>query len=111
MYLLYIVLGAVLVVVCYTVYKPLLKLVHSVKERRHKPSDIKQLQKQVSSLRTEIEELKEDIKMFHQVTNETQKTNELLFPQNFDKSKVEGETVFVKDGEEKKYETIDWRSR
>lgn len=106
MYLLYTVLGVVLAVVCYLLYKPLLKLVKGIKINRYK-----ELQKEVNDLHKEIEQLKEDMSHLYKVTNETQKTNELLFPQNFDKNKEEGATVFVKDGEEKKYETIDWRSR
>lgn len=101
---LYTLLGAALVVVCYILYKPLLKLLKSIKIKRP-------LQKDIDSLNTRMKKLEEDMDYLYRLNNETQKTNELLFPQNFDKDKVEGATVFIKDGEEKKYETIDWRSR
>lgn len=106
MYELYMALGVVVTILCYVLYKPLLKLVKGIKIGRYK-----ELQKEVNNLKKEIGQLKEDMSYLYKVTNETQKTNELLFPQNFDKTKEEGATVFVKDGEEKKYETIDWRSR
>lgn len=95
----------------YLLYKPLLGLVNRLGKRKISPSVISELQNEVKRLHKEIDGLKEDIRLLQQVNSETQRTNELLFPQNFDKTKTEGATVFVKDGEEKKYETIDWRSR
>jgi prefoldin subunit 5 len=73
--------------------------------------DIKQLRAEITELRTAFNELREDMKRLQEVNAETEKTNVLLYPQNFDKDKNDGKTVFVKDGEEKPYETIDWRSR
>ena len=73
--------------------------------------DINQLRVEIAELRTAFNELREDMKRLQEVNAETEKTNVLLYPQNFDKDKNDGKTVFVKDGEEKPYETIDWRSR
>lgn len=73
--------------------------------------DINQLRAELAELRTAFNELCDDMKRLQEVNAETEKTNVLLYPQNFDKDKNDGKTVFVKDGEEKPYETIDWRSR
>ena len=81
----------------------------------HKPiikvDDVKQLRAELDELHNTVIELRDDLKRFQEVNNETQKNNVLLFPENFDKDKEEGKTVFVKNGEEKSYETVDWRSR
>ena len=83
-----------------------------------KMEDISQLRAEIAELfrvtnllNSHIDELREDMKRLQEVNAETEKTNVLLYPQNFDKDKSDGKTVFVKDGEEKPYETIDWRSR
>ena len=76
-----------------------------------KMEDISQLRAELTELRSLIDELREDMKRLQEVNAETEKTNVLLYPQNFDKDKSDGKTVFVKDGEEKPYDTIDWRSR
>jgi prefoldin subunit 5 len=76
-----------------------------------KMEDISQLRSELAELRNTIDELRADMKRLQEVNAETEKTNVLLYPQNFDKNKNDGKTVFVKDGEEKPYETIDWRSR
>jgi hypothetical protein len=84
------------------------------KRKIRKPVDqteVKQLRAEFGELRTIVKELHDDMKHLQEVNNETQKRNELLFPQNFDKDKSDGKTVFVKNGEEKPYETVDWRSR
>ena len=86
-----------------------------IAKRKAKPvvrtDDIKRLRDELDELRNTVRELHDDMKLLQEVNSETQKHNELLFPQNFDKDNVEGKTVFVKDGEEKPYETVDWRSR
>ena len=69
------------------------------------------LKAEVKNLRNIVKDMQTDMKLLQEVNTETQKNNVLLFPQNFDKDKVEGKTVFVKNGEEKPYETVDWRSR
>lgn len=73
--------------------------------------DINQLRVELDELRNTVSELREDMKHLQEVNAETQKTNVFLYPENFDKDKSDGKTVFVKNGEEKPYETIDWRSR
>jgi hypothetical protein len=92
------------------------KIVRSfIAKRKSKPivktDDIKQLRAELAELRNILSELRADMKHLQEVNDETQKHSELLFPQNFDKDKDEGKTVFVKNGEEKPYETVDWRSR
>lgn len=73
--------------------------------------DLKQLRTEIGELNQTVSELRDDMQKLKEVNDESQKRNELLFPQNFDKDPEEGKTVFVKNGEEKPYETIDWRSR
>lgn len=73
--------------------------------------DINQLRVELDELRAIVTELHDDMKRLQDLNAETQKTNVLLYPENFDKDKNTGTTVFVKNGEEKPYDTIDWRSR
>jgi hypothetical protein len=65
----------------------------------------------INRLQAELDELRDEVNRLQGVNAEIQKTNVLLYPENFDKDKNTGTTVFVKNGEEKPYETIDWRSR
>jgi len=73
--------------------------------------DINQLRIEIDTLWRTIADLRDDMKRLQDLNAETQKTNVLLYPENFDKNKSDGKTVFVKNGEEKPYDTIDWRSR
>lgn len=73
--------------------------------------DVDQLRAELDKLRKIIIELREDMDCLQGLNAETEKTNVLLYPENFDKDKNTGTTVFIKNGEEKPYETIDWRSR
>jgi hypothetical protein len=73
--------------------------------------DINSLKAELDELRAIIADLRDDMKHLQDLNAETQKTNVLLYPENFDKDKGTGTTVFVKNGEEKPYDTIDWRSR
>jgi len=72
---------------------------------------VRQLRIELNELAFTVNELRDDMKRLQEVNDETQKTNVLLYPENFDKDKSTGTTVFVKNGEEKPYDTIDWRSR
>lgn len=111
MYFLYTVLGMAIVIACYMLYRPLLRLIERIRSKRRKPVDIEQLRNEIKDLHSEIDDLRKELHLLSQVTSDTQKTNELLFPESFDKNKSDGATIFVKDGEEKIHETIDWRSR
>jgi hypothetical protein len=76
-----------------------------------KTNDLEQIRAELNNLTNTVSDLRDDMKHLQEVNTETQKTNVLLYPENFDKDKSDGKTVFVKNGEEKPYETIDWRSR
>jgi hypothetical protein len=112
MNLVYLIIGILLPITILQIHKIVRKI---ISKRKAKPvvktDDIKQLRAEIGELRSVVKDIHDDMKQLQEVNNETQKRNELLFPQNFDKDKVEGKTVFVKDGEEKPYETVDWRSR
>jgi hypothetical protein len=72
---------------------------------------VRQLRLELNELAFTVNDLREDMKRLQDLNAETQKTNVLLYPENFDKNKSDGKTIFVKNGEEKPYDTIDWRSR
>lgn len=108
----YLVIGSLLPITILQIRKVVKRVITKRKARPVvKTDDIKQLRAELSELRDTVNELRADMKHLQEVNNETQKRNELLFPQNFDKNKEDGKTVFVKNGEEKPYETVDWRSR
>jgi len=110
--LVYLVIGILLPISILQVHKIIKKVIAKRKARPVvRTDDIKQLRAEIIDLRNALIELRADMKQIQEVNDETQKHNELLFPQNFDKDKEEGKTVFVKNGEEKPYETVDWRSR
>lgn len=96
-----------------------LKAVKSIKEWRlqsKKPksikrNEIKQIKTDIIELKQEILELKTDVHNLLQVNDETEQRTALLFPEKFDIDPSENKTVFIKNGKEKTYETIDWRSR
>ena len=108
-----IVLWVIAFIILYFIFHPHKISIPKIRKRKSikQSGDIKQVRAEIDDLKSAVNELHEDMKHLQEVNNETQKRNELLFPQNFDKDKVEGKTVFVKDGEEKPYETVDWRSR
>lgn len=112
MNLVYLIIGILLPITILQIRKIIRRL---IAKRKAKPvvrtDDIKQLRAELAELRNALSELRADMKQVQEVNDETQKRSELLFPQNFDKDKEEGKTVFVKNGEEKPYETVDWRSR
>ncbi len=109
----YFILGIFTPFILFASYKIFTKLVkirkdHIVNLTSHNITDVR---KDIVALFKIVKELEENIKNLHEITQETQKATKVLFPDNFDSSKSEGKTVFIKNGEEKKYETIDWRNR
>jgi uncharacterized coiled-coil DUF342 family protein len=108
---LYVVLGAIIMAAAYFISKPTGKVISKIKLHRVHSSDMKQLKDEIDGLRNTLKEVVTEINQLREVNNETQKTNTMLFPEHFELDKTEGKTVFVKDGEEKPYATIDWRSR
>lgn len=110
--LVYLIIGILLPITILQIRKIAKKV---IAKRKSKPvvktDDIKQLWTELGELKSAVNELRAEMKQIQEVNDETQKHNELLFPQNFDKDKEDGKTVFIKNGEEKPYETIDWRSR
>ena len=111
--LIYFLIGILLPFVILQIVKVARKRIAKRKTRKpvDQTEDIKHLRTELGELKSAVIELHDDMNRLQEVTNETQKNNVLLFPENFDKDKDEGKTVFVKNGEEKPYETIDWRSR
>ena len=75
------------------------------------PAGINQLRAELDELKGIVTELRDDMKRMQDLNAETEKTNVLLYPESFDKDKDTGVTTFVKDGKERQYETVDWRSR
>jgi hypothetical protein len=111
MSLLYSLLGAITVIVIYLAYKPIRKLLSKVKLHRKDVSEIKELRSDIDRLWDISKELATELQQLKEVTDETQKNNTLLFPERFDTDQTDGKTIFVKEGEEKAYDTVDWRSR
>lgn len=112
MNLVYLFIGILLPISVVQLHKLAKKMISKRKTRPIvRTDDIKQLRNEIDQLRGTVNDLVIDIKQLHEVNSETQKRTEVLFPENFDKDKELGKTVFVKNGEEKVLETIDWRSR
>lgn len=111
--ILYVLIGALAMVALYYVYKPIKKLISYIKIRRSTVgvSKIASIEKDIEDLKSKFNELSLEIQTTKELLGDTQKANTYLYPENFDTSKEDGKTVFVKNGEEKSYETIDWRSR
>lgn len=113
MYLVYTFIGIFIATFVFLVYKPTVRFVKNIltRNRRITLKDMKDVTKEISKLHDEIGDIRLEVNLIKEVNEENKKNNSLLYPEHFEHDETTNKTVFVKDGEEKPYETISWRDR
>lgn len=111
------ILGMLLAYLAVLVAKKGHKIFCDIKNKRKsrlitQPESQSTTREEIDRINEEIARIHEDIKHLSELNEETQRNYILAAPNEFTQEKDEnGKTVFVKNGKEKVYDTIDWRNR